>query len=666
MVLRVYPCRLKHSIVTALILACLGVYFLCLPNTALEYPIQLFKLNQKRSEFKNPIYSGWPTTTYTASSLDSNCDQYLKRLSSYLPRRKSPSFDKVVSTKFPLLLYQKKKWVAEEKKHYRRRLKSQGIQISDLHVLELEQIYYRRLQELSSFEEGFVEDINHLRVLGKCLLSSHCSSLSSGVFSYELVAQLLPWLLGNMPSVDRKLAAPLSREKHILAQVIESLKGRGIVVPMLPGQERSVQIRNTKSLIHILRAIGNKLPIEIVYVGEKFINEESTASILAAGKKKADLATHSRDEYLKENEMDDSLLEFPPQLISFINLEPSIAKSVAINDNFILALSAIFNSFDEMMLISPKTIPLKKDLEGLFENHMYKEHGTLFFKQKSLISFKPQKAPAGAFDAKDLINNYAGVNNFDKQLFGLEEPQITETNVIRHKGYTTLIDLSLMIINKTKALAGLLISSALPFYGALSATYDFSEKFNPELMWLGQELSGSVRRVNFNPNDAVAAGVLTPAENVPPESPSQELCSSSWAQLYDDGHTLVYVTSHQLDNRVLESFTHEVKKKYAVRGNEKDQKDEYTAHPKIERNILAIESVLLPAKFEEVQFNLHGQQSASWRQLDSFGLVNDYWCAYDVVGGSDQQNRGIIIDYGKRAISLYQYLLDIWWESGQA
>lgn len=662
MLLRIVRPRTKHSITLALILICLGLFYFGTSATAppLESPIQPFKLNQKRREYKNGIYDTWNEVSKSNPTLDSTCDNYLKALLSRRPRRELPDFEKVLSTKFPLLLYQKRKWIAEEKKHYRRRLKSQGIRLDERHTEELEQLYYQRLQQLSFFEEGFIEDMNHLRVFGKCLMDSQCSILNGEMTSSKIVAQLFPWLLGQMPSVNRKLATP--SPKNIIAQVRDSLKGRGIVIPLLPGREKSVQILNTKSLIYILRAIGNDLPIDIVYVGEKYLNEESSTSILEAGKGEVNIALDSRNEYLQVNSLDKALLEMPSQLIRFVNVKPTIIDSVDINDNLLLVLSSIFNSFDEMMLISPTTIPVKKNLVDLFENVMYKEHGTLFFKHKALLDFKPQRAPPGAFDAKDLIKNYAGVNDLDKQFFGLEEPQFFDTMRIRDKGYTRLIDPSLMVINKSKTLSGLLISSSLPFYGVLGAAFDFSHEFNPELMWFGQELSGSVKMVNFNPEYAVAAGILTPPENIPAEIASQELCSSSWAQLGDDGHELVYVTSHQLENRVLPAFVSEIHDKYTVKPSNEDKKGNPVTHPKIDHNILAVQSVLVPVEFEEAQFNLKGLQTMSWKHLDTFGLARDFWCAYDVVGDAELQNRGTIIDYGNLVTSWYMFLLDTWVE----
>lgn len=659
MIRRLVLPRPKRTAVLALLLICLGLFCFFLTNPTYASPGEPFELSQKRSTFKNAIYASWTNSPSENTGLDPNCDRYLKKLSSYLPRRRLPSFEKVVTTKFPQLLYEKKKWIAEEKKHYRRRLQSKGIRFEESHINDLSNFYYQQLQQLSAFEEGFVEDLNHLRVFGKCLMDSQCSFLGKDASFNEIVRQLFPWFLGLMPSVDRKLApAP---PKNIIAQARETLKGRGIVIPLLPEKEKFLQLVNTEKLIRILRTMGSELPIEIIYVDEEFINEKSATSILAAAKDEINIALESRNEYLNANQLISSMLKMPSQEVRLVNVKPTINPALPINDNLMFALSSIFNSFEEAIVISPQTIPLMKDLQVLFENDGYKEHGTLFFKRKALLEFKPQKPPRGERDMNDLINNYARVNDFDKLFFGINAPDIQDTNVIRKKGYTKFLDPSLMVINKSKVLPGLLISSALPFYGVLSGAYDFSGQFNPELMWLGQEISGAVEKVHFNKRNAVAAGVLTPPENLPEDSPSQELCSSSWAQLYDDGYTLVYITSHQLDNLHLRPFLREVRTKFSVT---KDGKDQAVVHPMIEQNILAIQSVLVPHAIENPKFDLMGQLSMSWRRVDSFGLADDYWCAYDVVEGAHPQGRGTTIDYGSSLTSWYMFLVDTWVQSG--
>lgn len=655
--------RLKNYAILALILTFLSLYYFLSPGAdpSLRYPVKPFKLDQRRSTFQNAIYTSWTALPSHYASLDSTCENYLKRLLSYLPHRALPNFEQVLKTEFPLLLYQKKKWIAEEKKHYRRRLKAQGIRFDESHMEELEKLYYQLLHQLSSFEEGFVDDMNHLRVFGKCLMDSQCPILNKDVSFNAIVKQLLPWFLGRMPSVDRKLAS--ASHKNVIALVRESLKGKGIVIPLLPQHEKSVQLRNTVSLIHILRAMGNKLPIEIVYVGENYINDEAARSIQAAGKDTVDFALDSRNKYLTTNSLDSSVLEMPTQDIRLINVKPTINEGVNISDSLMLALSSIFNSFEEMMVISAKTIPLMKDLLELFENSMYKEHGTLFFKHRALLDFKPHKSSQGSLEVKDLLNNYAVVNDFDKSFFDIHAPEVLHTQRVRYKGYTKLLDPSLMVINKSKTLPGLLISSALPFYGVLSAAYDFSDKLNAEFMWLGQEISGRVKMVNFNWHFAVAAGILTPPENVPTDFSSQELCSSSWAQLYDDRYTLVYTTSHQSDNRVLPAFMSELRTKYTVDGSKKGETGNSEVNPKIDQVMISIQSVLLPIEFEEPRFNMDGLKTMSWDHLDKFGSVGDYWCAYDVVGNVNLQNRGLVIDYGAPMSSWYMFLMDTWVQS---
>lgn len=651
--------RLKKSVLLAFVLALSMLVFFTLnyvkPRDVLVKPV---KLAQERNTFKNPIYDSWAKHTPLKSKL-SRCDDYLNRLEKLLPHRTLPGFEEVRKTVFTPLLYKKKRWIAEEKKHYRRRLRDKGIRLNDGHMKILEKLYYDELRKLSLFEKGFIHDLNHLRTFGNCLTDEKCTILSDDAHSKSLTGKLLPWFLGSMPTVDRKLA--MASTKSLLAQLKETLKGKGIVIPLFPHQEKSVQLRNTKSLIYVLRALQNKLPIEITYVGEKFINKATEDSLRNAAKDPLDVVPHSQVEYANLNGIANTLFEWPAQNISFVNLDPTLVNSLQVSDSLMLVLSNIFNSFEEVMMISPRTIPLKENLESLFENDGYKQHGTLFFKERSLLEFKPQKPPAGYYDVKQLINRYAGVNDYDKQFFGLHVPETQHTSWVREKGFTRLADPSFMLLNKTKTLPGLLISSALPFYGVLKPKYDFSGELNPEIMWLGQELSGTVQKVNFNSKFAVAAGVITPFSNREVSGSSQELCSSSWAQLSDvDDYTLIYVTSHQLDNGVLPKFREDLEQKYVESGAGANKLDHTLVQNTVAKNLLFIQSVLQTIPLEEPYPNMAGEQTKAWRHLNTFGLAKDYWCAYDIVGSALLPNRGLIIDYGKKVTSRYRFLFDLW------
>lgn len=667
--------RLRSIVLlTLLLLLVIGVLY-SLKSHQPFAELQHIDFIQARKSFVNPIYQKWAPKDRLEKLVLENCILYFNEFQS--GSTNLPSFGDLMSYQFSPLLYKKSKWIAEEKKHFRRVLREKGIQLDDSHMPILENRFNEETRILSRFERAFAQNSASLRLFGKCYLTE--STKLDDRSCKQIMSRLLPALLGNLPSVESwesNVVKEDAARQCVVESIKEKMKGKGIVIPLLPKQDLAKQTLLVARLIHVLRATQNTLPIEIVYVEEGEINKQRKELLISAARDLTPKLPSSTKSYL---EAYDILLTFelPQQDIRFINLRPAISKNVPVTDSLVWILSTVYNSFEELILLSPHTIPLLENLAVLFDNEQYASLGTFFFKHRSLLSYKPHKFPSGFFEVNNLVNEYGGPQNDDFKYFKLSKSKQLATRWVRELGFTKLLDPSLAVINKKKTLSGLLLATTLPFYTFLQPKYDFTGELNPEILWLGIEMAGG--SVHFNKNSAAIAGILTPPENTPPGMLSRELCSSSWAQIHEDEDAfLVYVTSNQLENKVLPEFapaifnklTSTVEKKGVKHANVNKIEgqgsiDDELVLRTVKRNLLFIETALQPVAVEKPDAQENDEPSSPWYLIDGFGSANDYWCAYDIIGSIELPTRGLLINFSEKVMSRFLFLFDIWLQTPQ-
>lgn len=658
-----------RTVLLAVLLTLLVVIVACSGNST-PVPDQPVDLVRNRRSFANPIYMKWAKSDRGRKSAQDNCVLYFNEFQSRGVKSEVSSFEDLIAYNFSPLVYKRNKWIAEEKKQYRRHLRLQGIDFDESHIKEVERRYVVETQRLARFEKLFAQETGALRVFGQCFL--HMDAPIDDASCVHISRRLLPWLLGKLPSVESWQADVVKEDQArecVVKQIENRLKGRGIVIPLLPKRDAAKQTANVARLIQVLRASQNKLPIEIVYAEEGEISKQRKDYLINVARSLSVRSPPLLKAYLAASDM--SSVDFPPQDIRFVNIRPALAKNVPISDTLVWTLAHIFNSFEELVVLSSRTIPLEK-LDMLFENPDYKELGTFFFRTRSLPLLKPHKFPTGFFEVNSLVNDYSSVLTEDSKYFKLSRPHLKATLWVRDHGFFHLLDESMVVLNKKKTLAGLLMASSLPFYKFLQPKYDFTGQLNPDCLWLGIEMAGGTPY--FNKNFAAAAGVLTPPQNTPDGSMARELCSSSWGQLYEgNDYTLMYVTTHQLDNRVLPDFAPAVIERLTKRTskapgveNGNVQTDDSLAVQTVKKNLLYIQSVLQPVMIDQLRFNGNNEPESPWDERDNFGGASDYWCAYDVVGSVNLPDRGIIIDYNDRLVATYLFYLDVWLQAPQS
>lgn len=632
-------------------------------------------LVRARKSFTNPIYQKWASSDRLSKTILENCVLYFNEFQS--TKSNIPTFHDLLSHRFNPLIFKKAKWIAEEKKHYRRVLRDKGIQLDESHMQVLNNRFNEETNRLSQFEQAFAENSASLRLFGKCYLTEN-TNLDDRSCTH-ITSRLLPAFSGKLPSIESWESNVVKEDvaKQCVVKIIkDKMKGKGIVIPLLPSEDAGKETQLVARLIHVLRALQNSLPIEIIYVEKGEISKGRKDLLINAARSLTLKMPSSLKKYLEAYDYPQTL-ELPQQDIRFINLRPAISKNVPLTDSLAWVLSTLFNSFEEMILLSPHTIPLLENLELLFNNVDYIKSGTFFFKHRSLLTYKPYKFPNGFFEVNSLVNDYGGPQVSDLKYFQLPKPNQLTTNWIREFGFTKLLDPSMVVINKKKALPGLILASTLPFYNFLQPKYDFSKDLNPEILWLGIEMAAG--NVHFNKNSAAIAGVLTPPENTPAGRMSRELCSSSWAQIYEENDfSMVYITSHQLENRVLPDFaaavyeklTPNLKKEPSQKNKESNTEegrsfDDPLVLQTVKRNLLYIETALQPVAIEKPEVKDNDEPSSPWSHFEGFGSSDDYWCAYDIVGSIDLTSRGLLINYNDKIVSRHLFLLDVWQQTPQ-
>lgn len=158
-------------------------------------------------------------------------------------------------------------------------------------------------------------------------------------------------------------------------QFKDASNGKGIVLSIT-----EKHIDDTINLIRLLRALNNKLPIQIIYFND--ISQSSKTKIIKAAREEINNFPKSYEKVYhgKQPSVPPSPPP-PPQEVWFVNIYESINpqhRNLFAKFDFKL-LASLFNSFNEFMLIDADTI-LMKSPEFFFNHQSYQQTGAFFSK----------------------------------------------------------------------------------------------------------------------------------------------------------------------------------------------------------------------------------------------------------------------------------------------
>lgn len=478
---------------------------------------------------------------------------------------------------------------------------------------------------------------------------SHCT---------DLEAKLYPWLTSKLPTYKRwdntklvdelpsfkpllpaesaKHKSSLAKDAHscFLNQFKNGLNGKGIVLT-IDDEHTEMAIR----LIRLLRALGNELPIEIIFLKE--LSFETKYQLVQA----------SRSDFKN----------FPKQELWFVDVSGALNEMYA--DKFSgfghKILATLFNSFDEMILLDADTVLLEKP-EFFFKLKKYVKTGTMFYKDRSAVEYRPKN---DILFFKKMLPSL-----MDTIIFNI--PQITDYTLKRKlfQGTNHYMESGLVVINRKVHFSLPLMMAQLNFYLPVQARV-YGDK---ELFWLALAMSGN-ENYAFNNHFAAAIGNITPdserAGDVDEKSSktfrSKEVCSNHPAHINDE------------DNKSLLWFNSGYR--HCGQGDKVDFKKEfnykkrYTHLKKMGQfkaffnNKVDIKYAVIPPSDTLEANNDEDESNRSWINLG--GYCNGYtWCGYSLIGGkytkdgekfSNRQD-GVLIKFSDPEIRKFNKLGDVW------
>lgn len=495
--------------------------------------------------------------------------------------------------------------------------------------------YVRRQQYFLSKNVEYLADPDE--VVGGSIYRDKvlCSQIESKVF---------PWLTMEYPEFTRyngeKAYFPGNNYRvHenkgcFLNEFKNRLNGKGIVMTF-----NDDHVDDAIRLIKVLRFLGNRYPIQIVYHSK--LNELSKAHIVKAARIKYE--------------------NYPTQDLWFVDasraIEPQFIGKFNGFANKIMA--TLFNSFEEMVFLDADTVLLQHP-DFLFKLKKYINSGTMFYKDRSTFNFRERE------------NSVL----FHKLMPSLDDGFVFNINQIKNKtldnefflGFENYMESGLVVINKKKHFIQPFMMSVLNFYQPITARL-YGDK---ELFWLSLVLAGD-ENYEFDDNFAAAIGEMTPETerhkdiNQIKSFKSKELCSSHPSHISDtDNQTLVWFNS---GFRFCGNVDKGVKFQEEFNNNRRFTK--YKTVKEFEtffRSKLKILHAIIPPfdRNREKAKNLEHEPEAAWHMMNY--CKNYLWCAYSSLGGYFEQDgetksnliEGTVIKFSDEQIKHIDEVGDVW------
>lgn len=450
-----------------------------------------------------------------------------------------------------------------------------------------------------------------------------------------------------------KLKSKLTNGKGCFLQNFKNkLNGKGIVLSI--GDQH---VTDTVKLIHLLRALNNKFPIQIVY-NDGISNDSKNRIVKAARERFIDLPDSFRKilKYLPDDYFDEDDGGLPKQEVWFVNVHNVIHdhykdKFKKFANKF---LAALFNSFEEYILVDADTVMVQSP-EYFFNLAGYKKRGAYFYKDRTAPEFRPTS------DTRFFSKLSPSI--LDHAMFDI--PIITEhtLNLEFFDGMGHFMESGLVVIDRNLHFNSILMMVQLNFFNPVT-TRVYGDK---EIFWLAFAINGD-EGYEFNRNFAGAIGVETPMGDRTDKGQklrSKEICSAHPGHINgEDGKTLNWFNSgfqfcgQSSDVKYEEEFNNHRRLKFL--------KSEQAMKAFFESPLTLTHAIVPPFKnkLETLCENVDGEPKEAW-SMDK-GYCNSYlWCSYSSIGGKtadggDNTQMGKFVSFDQRSIELFAYYGDIW------
>jgi hypothetical protein len=540
-------------------------------------------------------------------------------------------------------------------------------------VFELE--YEKAVKDTKTTEKHITDAAIALRVYGACYLDQygkHNTQKSMTVHCSEIENRMFQWASRVLPKYTRwdgktMNQIPIISEyvdqgiPHVRKQPTgcffkdfrESLNGKGFII-----SAKDAHLKQLISLIALLRATGNNLPVQISHFGDLSHNAQKVL-IHAARTLELDLAVIdnlstaleskniSKDvESLTEKELSEL---YPPLELWFIDISDAVSKKHRGRfggfGNKLLAY--FFCSFKQTILLDTDTAPMTDFDQSILQSSEFKELGAFFFKDRELTV---QKAVSDVTFFKNLMPS-----SMDEILFNI--PRATEKTLNnRYIGYRFyhFMESGVVAIDKHRHFTGVLATLLLQIWSPVGAKV-WGDK---ELFWLGMSLAGD-EDYYMNHWAAGAVGQITPKERRLLEDKtderrkklkSNEICSTHPSHLSGaDNTTLLWFNSGIQFCKNIDTFKGDFPKAVLGPFFESDE----DLH-KFYRSYAKVEAIIIPKGMEINLKNDDGETTEGWRKAPGCGGY--MYCAYDKIGGQDDaRTNGKLVEFNETQRNLYNF-----------
>ncbi|KAG7824332.1 hypothetical protein KL909_002330 [Ogataea angusta] len=411
------------------------------------------------------------------------------------------------------------------------------------------------------------------------------------------------------------------------------VNGKGVVISC-----SDKFLNDTLALIRNLRALGTKLPVQIVHRGDLSLDSQWA---LVREARKTDIY-YPQEQFMRLRQLghEDFDATFPKLELWFVDVSRALTPQYASEfPNFYNKLLAyLFNSFDDVVLLDCDVVLFRKP-EQLFLLSQYKRSQSVFFKDRSLnlkvnhgfIDFLKRLLPT-ATDSSFFGINRASYKTLGTRYFVLEYGHYMESGVVA--------------IKRTRYWQGLFVT----LYLSLIKPIHENVWGDKELFWLGQSVAGNEEYL-FNDYWSAAIGTLTDPEKRAPYK-SQELCSTHPGHISSDDDRLLWINSGILTCRKTETFENDFDVYNATLGFEtKQELHEYYRSP------LRIAHAIVPpdAMYWVDSFDTPREPRQGY--IKQYNCAAYLWCAYDKIGGSEfLEHQGKVFRFETADTLLFDYV----------
>lgn len=559
--------------------------------------------------------------------------------------------------------------------------------------LKVEDWYQEGLRRTIESEQEMADSVTILRLIGHCFFKRDSSSFSEPMkeLHTRYSKKVVPFFVSELPGVSFGDITPalgkyynhsdLPHNGDLLDFFYKNMEGTGIVI--------SAATRYAKDIvkfIHLLRAVGNTLPIQVMY-RQDLLTKAKEAIILAATLAKEDFLG---EELTNRRQMEQTVqrlgmslddlkkADYPVQDIAVINMHKPLRLLARADfssyNNKILAL--VFCSFQNVIFFDADTVPLVSP-DDLAKMKEFTDTGAYFFKDRSLLD----------------TNDWIETNFFAKMMphkssaldMAMGVKPVTEHTMLNEymRGWRHCQEAGLFLLDRKKHFSMLLTLLPLSLWGEPIKSLIWGDK---EMYWLAMSLAGD-EEYTFNKYNAASVGQATEDLRLKHynKTKSMEVCSSHPGHISQDGK-LLWINSGFSYCKKNGYARDQTKFPYKVIADREKLKDLFDSPLKIRHAIVppilpALRPLNGPADLvEETNFRLQSAKRKNDVDIINVDQILDYgpqkgwvkspicsgyhYCAYNEIDAFDDTGKfettGTFVAFDEEDIQRFDLLAGFW------